>query len=296
MGVLAGLSKSNTDDGPRPDYAPRDETAFRRKVQGQQFLKHHGAILRALIRIAGDIDLRRYPGLFEAKVRDARTLAVKIVAKLHGKPEAEVTMEEAKPFRQEASEIVAWYWTTNQAFDADALAAEIAGAASIADTVYDSDDIPWRSITSTGSLAMTVVPAMMRLKASVDAYDFRLGSDRVLARLSNAVVTSAMEGVYAILPESSTEADRRSVFQSLVREYAADMQVVYDEAARGTVHVLVGMTDMERTAYLEDIKPVDTLIENFAGIARRNTALNTASIKAMLDALSGGETKDTPSP
>lgn len=296
MGVLAALSKSRGEENVRPDYAPRDENAFRRKVQGQQFLKHHGAILRALIRIAGDIDLRRYPGLFETKVREARALAIKIVANLHGKAESDVTMEEAKPFRQEASEIVAWYWTTNQSLDADAVAMEIAKAASVADSVYDSDDIPWRSITSTGSLAMTVVPAMMRLKSSVDAYDFRLGSDVVLARLSNAVVSSAMEGVHAILPESSTEADRRSVFQSLVREYAADMQVVYDEAARGTVHVLVGMTDAERTAYLEDIKPVDTLIENFIGIARRNTSLNTASIKAMLDALAGGESKDTPTP
>lgn len=295
MSVLARLSKSKPDEG-RPDAVrERDETSFRRKVQGQQFLKHHGAILRALIRIAGDIDLRRYPGQFEARVKEARTLAVKIAGRVLGKPDAEVTMEEAKPFRQEASEIVAWYWTTNQPLDSDAIATEIASAAALADTVYDSDNIPWRAITSTGSLAMTVIPAMMRLKNSVDAYDFRLGPDVVLARLSSAVVSAAMEGVVAILPESSNDSDRRSVFQSLVREYAADMQVVYDEAARGTVNVLLGMNDEERTAYLEDLKPVDILIENFLGIARRNTALNTASIKAMLDALAGSP-PETPAP
>lgn len=287
MSVLARLSKSNSDEGRVDPQKEKDDRTFRRRVMGQQFLKHHGPILRALIRISGDIDLKRYPGQFEARVREARALAVKIAGRVLGKADQDVTMEDARPFRQEASEIVAWYWTTNQPLDADALAEEIARAAALSDAATNADDIPWRSLTSAGSLALTVVPAMMRLKASVDAYDFRLGRDVVLARLSSAVVAAAMEGVVAILPESGNDSDRRSVFQSLVREYASDMQVVYDEAARGTVNVLLGMNDEERAAYLEDLKPVDILIENFLGIARANTALNAASIRTMLDAVAG---------
>jgi len=285
---LARLKSNNQEaqeERTAKQEAMRDDV-FRRKTQGQQFLKHHGALLRALIRIAGTIDLESNPGEFERHVLMARSLAVKIAARILDKPENEISMEEARPYRQECSEIVAWCWTEGEPLRADQVADEIAAAVRHADLAYDADTTPWRNLSNAGQIALTVVPVMMRLRSSVALYDFRLGTEAVLARLSAAVAEASMIAVRAILPATATESDRRSLFQSFLREYSSDLQTLYEEGARQTVDALLPLSEGERVQYLDDRRPLDAIIESFYEVARQNTQLNASAIRAMLEALS----------
>lgn len=289
-------SGAETRDDGSVDEAMRED-AFHRRVRSQQHLKVHGPVLRALIRVAGDLDLERHPGEFERRVLEARSLAVKVAAGVLGKPEAEVTMDEARPYRQECSDAVAYAWTNGRPLDHAGFAGEMVRAARVADAAFDADTVPWKLMSAPGSMAMTVVPALMRLRHVVEAYDFRMGPENVLGRLAKACGQACAEAVESILPAHATLADRRSLFQSVMREYSHDLRVVYEQVARRSLSSMADLPEEDRVRYLADMRPLDVVEDSFRGIARRNTALMAAAVGAALgDLLPTRDAQRRPSP
>ena len=281
MSGLRGIARAGKpDDGP-PEEAERED-AFQRRTRSQQHIRQHGPLLRALIRVAGDLDLAAHPGEFERRVLQARALAVKVAAGVLDKPASEVTMDEARPWRAECADAVAYAWTSGRPLDGDAFVAELVMVSRAGDASFDADTVPWKLMSAPGSVAMTVVPALMRLRRVVEAYDFRLGSEAVLTRLARVALEASSEAVSAILPPHATVADRRSLLQSVMREYSHDLRAVYEQVARRSLEAMVGMTEDDKVAYLLDVRPLDRVEAAFRGVAKRNTALNAASVAAAL--------------
>ncbi len=105
------------------------------------------------------------------------------------------------------------------------------------------------------------------------------------------------EAVDEILPAHATLADRRSLFQSVMREYGHDLRVVYEQVARRSLASMRDLAEEDRPRYLSDMRPLDVVEDTFRGIARRNTVLMAAAVGAALgDLLPPREPQRRPAP
>lgn len=281
---LAGIKASNPGNDRRDEQAQAvREEAFQRRVSAQQHLRFNGPLLRALIEVSGGLDFDYRPGEFERRVLQARGIAVRIAANVLRKEERDVSLEEARHYRQDCAEAVAWSWRAGVELDENRFVAEVLAAMKSLDGVYDADTMPWRQITPNGNMALTVFPAAMKLRSVVEDYDFRIGKEEVLGVLVEVVSEMANEAVQILLPEKASVADRRSLFQSVLREYAWDLRSLYEQEARRTVAKLKGTPEPEREAYLKEARPLDSVVEAFRGVARRNTALTAGRVYASME-------------
>lgn len=239
------------------------EAAFRGRVAAQQFLKHHGPLMRAFARLGGPASDMVKPGEFARRALQARALAVGVAARLADKEPDQVAMGEARHFRQEAAEMVAESWERNEPIDIDRTADEIAGALAIADGEYDARTIEWGKVTGGGSLAMTSASVGLSLARLVALYDFRLGRRVALARVMQAVVTSTTEAVERLVPPEGTPEDRRSLSQTVMQALSGIMADIYEASARDTVAALLEVPHEERLAWLRRDEPLERVVENF---------------------------------
>ena len=292
MSGLRDIGRTGREEDHGAEDAAREE-GFQKRVRGQRHLRTHGPLLRALVEMTGG--LKADPAEFERRVVEARNLAVRVAATVNGKPVAEVDVMEAQPFRHECAEAVAYAWRQGTALDADAFVAAMVEAVRLADEASDYDPVPWKLLTPAGNMALTLVPSVMRLRQVVDVYDFRLGRDAVVAYLSRLVGEEAAEAVNAILPPPATLADRRGLYQSVLREYTFDLRAVYERTARQAVAELVGLPEAERDARLARMRPLESVEAAFRDVARRNTALNAAAVQAAMaeTVAAAGRTADT---
>ncbi len=221
------------------DRQKRDHQ-FRQKIASQQFIKHNAALYRAWIAKGRRGDEAFRSGEFEAMGLEARTLAVRITQILFPTLDESAVMETARHFRVEAAEAVAAFWTDDRPLDIDSAARVIAGAADRANVAFDSETMRWRDISEAGSVTLSAAAASALLLRSVSIYDFRLGRSETLSRLSRLLVEATSENVRAILPADASNEDRRSVFQTCMRENALLLSTVYEQIARKTVDAIAG--------------------------------------------------------
>ncbi len=281
MSGLRGIGRSAREEDTAQEEAARED-AFQRRTRSQRHLRTHGPLLRVLIERAGEIDLESQPGEFERRIQEARGLAVRVAAEVLGKPVAEVDVDEAQPYRQECAEAVAFAWRRGASVAADAFVAEMVRAVHLAGQAADYDPVPWKLLTPPGNMALSVVPSVMRLRHAVDVYDFRLGRDAVTAFLTRLAAEESAAAVHAILPPGATLVDRRSLYQSVLREYTHDLRALYERTARRTVEALVGLGEEARVAHLAEARPLDAIAAAFRAVARRNTELNAAAVQAAM--------------
>lgn len=258
------------------------QDAFRHRVSAQQHIKFQAPLMRAMLRMSGVVERRYEPGELARRVEMTYALARVIAARVSGVPVSEVRAEDARQYRADAADAVARSWTEGSDLDMEALASEIAAAVRVADAEFEADTMPWRKMTTGGRLAQTVVPAAMRMRKEVELYDFRLGIPVVLARLAGACAEAADEAVSALLPEGSTYADRTSLYQSLLREYANDLRMIYGAQARRTVALLRHMPSADAAAYLREADPFGECLANFRLFTRQVTQINRTWVEASL--------------
>jgi hypothetical protein len=265
------------------EQADKDrDGAFKQRVSAQQHIKFQAPLMRAMVRMSGVVERAYEPGELSRRVEMTVDLARLITARVSGKPVAQVTMEDARHYRADCADAVARAWIDGTAIDMEGLAREVAEAVRVADADFEADTMPWRKMTTAGRLAQTIVPAAMRMRKEVELYDFRLGVPKALAHLSAACAEAANEAVAEILPESATYADRTSLYQSLLREYAHDLRMIYGAQARRTVALLRRMGPAESAAYLRDTDPFGQCLEHFRVFARQVTRINKTWVETSL--------------
>jgi len=268
----------------------RGNVAFRSRLAAQQFLKHHAPLLIPYIRNGGHPGRIAAPGVFEEKARQARHLAVAIAAKVLNKKDTEVTMAEARNFRVEAAEIIAEAWDGQIDIDLDLIATEIANAVSSADEVYDAETIKWASISGRGSASLTAAVAAASLSMVIELYNFRLGQSLVLTTLTSALMEATRLGVERMTTPDSTDEDRRSLSQTLMRTNSQILRTIYEAAAREALSELYEATEDEKKLWLRKNRPLETIIAKFqnwsheicsvAAGAARETIANTKPSQA----------------
>lgn len=258
---FAELKKLAQDAEERPQAPASD--ARKTRLAAQQFLKHHGPLLRAFVS-SGTAPLG-FEGSeeFRAMAEQSRQLAIAITASVTGKKADEVTLEEARNFRLEAADIVAEAWRTGRPIDIEGTARAVGAAISFANPVYDAENIFWGQITGSGSLAMTAAGVGASLFKAVHAYDFRLGAKVVLAALTGAIVEATMRAVHDITREGATREDRRSLTQTTMRTYAGMMAEIYEVETRHTLEAAVHVPKSERGAWLEQRAPLQRVLSAF---------------------------------
>lgn len=239
------------------------EQIFRQKIASQQFIKHNASLYRAWIAKGRRGDEAFRSSEFEAMGLESRSLAVRITQILFPNLDETATLETARHFRVEASEAVASFWTDGRALDIESAAHVIAAAAERANVVFDSETMRWRDISEAGSVTLSAAAASALLLRSVMIYDFRLGRDEALARLSRLLVEATAENVRAILPAEASNEDRRSVFQTCMRENAILLSTIYEETGRATIDALTGKPEGERRAWLVRERPLDAIERRF---------------------------------
>jgi len=265
------------------EQAERDrDTAFRQRVSAQQHIKFQAPLMRAMVRMTGVVERAYEPGELARRVEMTFELARVIAGRVSGKPISQVTAEDARHYRADSAEAVARAWTSGTELDMESIAGELAEAVRVADVVFEADVMPWRKMSTAGRLAQTIVPAAMRMRKEVELYDFRLGVPVVLARLAGACAEAADEAVVELLPEGSTYADRTSLYQSLLREFAHDLRMIYGAQARRTVAHLRHMPAADGAAYLREVDPFGECLEHFRHFARQVTQINKTWVEASL--------------
>lgn len=275
MGRLDALNEQKQKSEDRRD---RRESAFKLRVAVQQFLKHHGPLLRAWGLAGHSAHDAAVPGEFEARARESRALAVAIAAKALGKDPSEITMQDARHFRTEAAEIVARHMIEGSALDVARIAGDVGDALASADPDYDAEVIEWRRVTGAGSAALTTARAAALLWDLVAIYDFRLGRAPALARLSEALQGAVKRAVDRILPEDVSEEDVRVVSQSLMREFASSvLEPAYETWTRRALDALRPLDEPARRRWLAVHTPFERMLSQFAADAEAFTELARAT-------------------
>ena len=263
--------------------AGRDRDAgFKQRVSAQQHIKFQAPLLRAMLRLTGVAERAYEPGELARRVEATFELARVIAARVMGTPIVQVTAEDARHYRAVAADAVAQSWLDGVELDVESIAGELAEAVRVADATFEDDAMPWRKMSTGGKLAQTIVPAAMRLRKEVELYDFRLGVPAALARLAAACAGAANDAVAELLPEGATYADRTSLYQSLLREFAHDLRMIYGGQARRTVALLRRMSPQDSAAYLAEADPFGECLEHFRQFARQVTHINKAWVDAAL--------------
>lgn len=284
MSGLGKIAKQQEERREKVDEQGSHD-AFRMRIAAQQFLKHHGPLLRSYVRAGGVSTEIVAPGAFEERARAARALAIAITAKVLNKPGDQVTMSEARHFRLEAAEVVAQAWDAGIEIDTETFAAGVASAIALADDAYDNETINWSQMSPTGSATITAAGISMSLAQSVDLYDFRVGKKLMLSTLTAAVVEATREAVGLITNEQSTDEDRRSLSQTTMRSFTTILGQIYDQHARLALETLISMPETKRRTWLRQQQPLETILGEFrtwtadisevAAAAARETVTNS---------------------
>lgn len=247
-------------------YREQREERFRTKVAIQQFLNHNGPLFRAFAKSGTSINEVLDGDVLRVHASNAMKLAVLISAEINNKSADEITAAEAKPFRTDAAEYVADRWLSKKPIDVDKSAKELASAINLADKSWDYDSYKDDKISDDASLMISAVSLAGSLSKLVDVYDFRLGKEHVLGKVVNYVVRTASKMSYDILPKEVSDADRRNVIQTLSRNLCSLMEACYERKAVEIASHLENskMSEDQKSKWLIDVKPVDSVLNSFA--------------------------------
>lgn len=239
------------------------EQNFRRKVSIQQFMNYNGPLFHAFAKAGLPVSEVAEGEAIRAPAQQAHRLAVLVAADLAGKDPSEITASEARPFRAEASSVVATGWLEGKPVDVERTAAEMASAARIADRSWDHDPYRDDGISDDASLMMTAAGVAGTLARQVEIYDFRGGREAVLGRLVKAVAETASRGAWEMLGKDAGPSDVRNLTQTLARNLASIMEACYERKAREVVARLNGLPEAEKTAWYAAHAPVEELVASF---------------------------------
>ena len=277
------------------ERAQREER-FRYRLAAQQFLKHQAPLFRVMLskgRRPEEIGTSRE---FADMTLRARELATIIARSLFPDLEEAALPEAARHFRVEAAEAVAMAWADGRDLDVEFAAETIVDAVRQAHIVFDGEAMRWRDISEAGSISLSAAASSALLLRSVMLYDFRLGRDNALSRLSALLVETTSENVRAILPGDASSEDRRSVFQSVMRENGQILAGIYESVSRRTVAALAGQPEADRQSWLLRERPLDAIDAEFRAAADALSFAAARIGKLSLDALKATETQNAPSP
>ena len=251
---------------------------FQRKVAAQNFLRHHAPIVAAHMERGPDLGEVLSSDGFAADVEAARSAAMDLTARLAGKRRADVTAYEARHLRAETVRLVASRRRRGLDTDPAALVEALAHVPAVADRAADADAMDWKGVSPAGSFALTAMRASLALLNVTDAYDFRLGRERVLAILVDAAADAAKDGARAILGDDAPPEDLHALFQSAVRDVTMLLRTRYEVAARETVGLLSPLEPAEREAWHASNDPLGDMLAGF----RRDAAAFMAMAARMV--------------
>lgn len=276
MNKLQNLNRrtSSTPEG-QGATEERANARFKARVAAQQFLKHHAPLVPVFMRTGGVSELMATPGIFAEKAKLARQLAIEIAARVMEKPIGEITMSDARHFRTEAAELVAFAWDAQIELDLALVADDVAKAVSGADDTYDAETIKWSQMSGLGSATLTAAAAASSLTTAIELYDFRLGHNMVLSTLTSAVLEATREAVEIMLPSDATDEDRRSLTQTTLRSNCSIIRQIYETAAREALSTLHNADEERKKAWLRQNRPLEAIVSKF-----RNWSHNIATIAA----------------
>jgi len=261
--LALNLRRLNKPD-PRDDGPDRGDATFRTKVAVQQFMNANGPLFTAFARAGVAVSEVVEGEVIRQPASQAMRLATLVAATLANKEPSAVSAAEARPFRATAASYVASRWLAGMEVDVNRAAAEIAGAAKLADVSWDHDSYKDDGISGNASLMITAINAAATLARAVEKYDFRAGRAYVLGkRLVPAIVEAASRTARDMLGENGPESDVRNVTQTAARNLCAILEACYERKAREVVALLDGKPEAEKRAWYEANDPLGDVLSAF---------------------------------
>lgn len=253
--------KAKKADEPHEPNGNREEV-FRTKVAMQQFMNHNGPLFRAFAYKGIDVSEVSDGTILLGPTEEASKLTRLVASAVLDKPVGDLTAKDTAPFRTEAAQWVATRWGRNEPWDVEAAAAEIAAAVKTAGEEWAHD--PWKDdrITNDASMMMSAAGVTGILMKQVAIYDFRIGKNKVLAMLLDAVITNSTK-VSAEMLKGGGRSDVANLTQTVARNLTVLMEAIYERKAREVVTVIADKSLEERVAWLKINNPLGQILDEF---------------------------------
>jgi hypothetical protein len=157
---------------------------------------------------------------------------------------------------------VATRWSRNEPYDIEGAATEIAAAVKSAGKEWDHD--PWKDdrISNDASMMMSAAGVTGTLMKQVAVYDFRLGKNKVLGMLLDAVIGSSIK-VSGEMLKGGGKSDLANLTQTVARNFSVIMEAIYERKARDVVVSISDKSLDEKIAWLKINNPLGQVLDEF---------------------------------
>lgn len=262
------------------DINDGERIARDRRVAFQQFLNQNTAIFTAMARRGISVRDDRFYEIGARLAETARDIAVEVVALVEDVPPGAVSEEAVRIVRPDIVEYVVERWQAGEHFEVAQEARSIAAVLRLADKRFDFSPYGRGAEASpTMSVALSFVAASTIMSCQTLPYDFRAADPAGLpGRLLDAVVDAARENLPKMIVESSSEAETRTVLQSLMKHFSKLMKAVYDRETEAMVLRVSSMDEEARRRWFETHDPIGGLLDDFRERARNIVSFAVAKI------------------
>jgi hypothetical protein len=251
-----------------------------RRVAFQQFLNQNTAIFTAMARRGIALRDDRFYEIGARLAETARDIAVEVVALVEDVPPGSVSEEAVRVVRPDIVEYVVERWQSGEHFDVAQEARSIAAVLRLADKRFDFNPYGRGAEASPAvSVALSFVAASTLMSCQTLPYDFRTADPVGLpGRLLDAVVDAAEENLPKMIVESSSEAETRTVLQSLMKHFSKLMKAIYDRETEAMVLRVANMDEEARRRWFETHDPIGGLVDDFRDRAKNIVAIAVAKL------------------
>lgn len=272
-----GFSSSNHRE---IDANEGERVARERRVAFQQFLNQNTAIFIAMARRGITPGEDRFYEVGARLAETARDIAIEVVALVEDVPPSAVSEEAVRVVRPDIVEYVVERWQAGEHFEVAPEARAIAAVLRLADKRFDFNPYGRGAEASPAmSVALSLVAASTIMSCQTLPYDFRTADPAGLpGRLLDAVVDAAKENLPKMILETSSEAETKTVIQSLMKHFSKLMKAVYDRETESMVLRFANMDEEARQRWFETHDPIGGLVDDFHKRARNIVAIAVAKL------------------
>ena len=254
-------------DAVRHSEEKETETASKAKardirISHQQFLNVNLPFFMAAITRNADEDVEVVAEAMRSAVEDAVDVTARIVCAIQGEEKAP-RAKDLRLIRPFVVEFMSEASTRGLLVDPARLSQLVSTVVDLVDPDRDADPYAGEPYRIEHAVRMSAAAAAVKLAEVVSKYAFRRKSSDVIGELLDAVMRAAEKTQDVLLPADTSDEDRASMRQSLVRHYSLLAASIYETEAKRVVQALLPLGEARRRSFFASTDPVQHVIRTF---------------------------------
>lgn len=232
------------------------------RISHQQFLNVNLPFFMAALSRGSHLDGEAVAAEMRRAVEDAIDTTERIVSAIQGESHAP-RAKDLRLIRPFVVEFMSQMSEKGLAVDARHLTDLVTTVADLVDPDRDADPYAGEAYKIEHAVRMSAAAAAVKIAEVVSKYSFRRRSSDVIGEVLDAVMRAAEATQVSLLPADTSDEDRASMRQSLVRHYVALATSIYETEARRVVQALLPLPEPKRRAFFASTDPVQHIIKTF---------------------------------